>query len=121
MLQRHLSSLSVETFPVRLEVLLRDLHSSQVVPAFEWVLGIRGLFLTMLLFPSATGIMKLFTLCGGDTSFAMSLRGRIPDVSRFSISSRSATTISLFQILPAIHTYPMEYSSKNCLTKLAEP
>ena len=49
-LQRHLLILSVEALPVRLQVLQRDLHSLQVVPASEWVLGIRGLFLTILLY-----------------------------------------------------------------------
>ena len=48
-LQHHLSILSVEDLPVRLEVLHWDLRSLQVVPASEWVLGIRGLFLTILL------------------------------------------------------------------------
>ena len=49
-LLRHLLfRLLVETFPVRLEVLHSDLHSLQDVPALEWVLGIRALFLTVLL------------------------------------------------------------------------
>ena len=44
--QRHLLILSVETLPARLEVLHWDLHSLRFVLASEWVLGIRGLFLT---------------------------------------------------------------------------
>ena len=53
-LQRHLLFLSVET--VRLGILLGDLHSLQVVPALEWVLGLRGLFQTILLFHLRLGI-----------------------------------------------------------------
>ena len=47
--QRHLLIVSVEAFPVRLEVLHWNLHSLRFVPALEWVLGIRCLFLTILL------------------------------------------------------------------------
>ena len=55
-LQRHLLVLSVEDLPVRLEVLHWDLRSPQVVPALEWVLWIRGLFLTILLYHLLLGM-----------------------------------------------------------------
>ena len=49
-LQRHLWVLPVEALPIRLEFLHWDFHSIQVDPAFECVLGICSLFLTVLLF-----------------------------------------------------------------------
>ena len=54
--QRHPLFLSVETSPSFLEVLPWDLHSLQVVPALEWILGFRSLFQTMLLFQLRLGI-----------------------------------------------------------------
>ena len=42
--------LSVQTLVVRLEFLRWDLRSLQVVTAFEWLLQIRGLYLTTLLY-----------------------------------------------------------------------
>ena len=53
--------LAVEALPVRLEALLWDLHSLQVVPALEWVLGIRGLFRTILLFHLPLELWNLLT------------------------------------------------------------
>ena len=47
-LQRHLLILSVETLPLRLEVFHWKLRSFLFVPVFEWVLGSRSLFLTIL-------------------------------------------------------------------------
>ena len=52
----HLLFLSVETLPVRHEVLHWDLHSLRVVPALEWVLGIRGPFLAIVLYHLPLGI-----------------------------------------------------------------
>ena len=48
--QRHLLIRSVEALPVHLEVLHWGLHSLRFVHASEWVLGIRCLFLTILLY-----------------------------------------------------------------------
>ena len=57
-LQRHLLFLSVEALPTRREVLHWDLHSPQVVPAFEWVLGVSALFRQFFAIPSAAGSLK---------------------------------------------------------------
>ena len=48
-LHRYLLVLSVEALPICLEVLHWDLHSLRSVPTSEWILGIRSLFLTILL------------------------------------------------------------------------
>ena len=48
-LQRHLWILSVETLTDHHKVLCWDLRSLRLVPASEWVLGNRSLFLTILL------------------------------------------------------------------------
>ena len=69
------------------------IHSLQVVPATEWVLGNRSLFPTILLFH-----LRL----GKQTSFALILRGLISDASNVSKSSKSATKKSPFQIHRAI-------------------
>ena len=42
--------MSVETLPSFLEVLLRGIFTPEVVPASEWILGLRDLFQTILLF-----------------------------------------------------------------------
>ena len=55
-LQSHLLILSVEDFPVRLEVLHWDFHSLQFVTTWEWVLGIRNLFRLILLYHLQLGI-----------------------------------------------------------------
>ena len=55
-LQHYLSILSVEALPVCLEVLRWDLHTVRFVPAWEWVLRIRSLFLTILLYHLLLGI-----------------------------------------------------------------
>ena len=58
--QRHLLLvLPVETLPNRLEVLRWDLRSLRFFPAWEWVLGIRGLFLTILLYHLLLGEYEL--------------------------------------------------------------
>ena len=86
-LQRHLLFLSVETFPVRLEVLRR------VGSWNSWSLSDN--FAT----PSAVGKRNCSLLRGvKKTSFALILRGWISDASSFSNSSMSATRISLFKI-----------------------
>ena len=74
-LQRHLLILSVETLPVRLEVLHWDLRSSRFVPAVEWVLGIRSLLLTIFLYHLLLGISTHLLFCDLTTSFALILRG----------------------------------------------
>ena len=104
-LQRHLLILSIETPPVHLEVLHRDLRSLQVVPVLEWILGILGLLLTILLFHLLLGIWLSSPICEINTSFALMFRGLISDASNFSKSSRSAIRMSPFQISPrSMHT-----------------
>ena len=73
--QRHLLCLLVETLPIRLEVLHSDFHSSRSVPALEWVLGIRSLFLTVLLYHPLLGIWIHLLFCDINTSFALILWG----------------------------------------------
>ena len=65
--------------------------------------------------PSAAGTIKSSLLCGVNISFALSLRGWIPDASNFSNSSMSATRISPFQIPPAINAYPRNVPGKKFL------
>ena len=74
-LQRRLWILSVETLLVHHEILCWDLRSSRSVPAFEWVLGIRSLFLTSLLCHLLMGIWIHHLFCLIDTSSALILRG----------------------------------------------
>ena len=105
--QRQLLFLSIETLPVRLEVLHWDLRSLQVVLAFEWVLRIRGLLLTILLYHPLLGILNIHTFVASILLFALILRGLISHASMFSNSSMSAIRISPCQIHPAINAYPM--------------
>ena len=55
-LQRYLWLVSVETLPVHREVLCWNLRSLRLIPVLEWVLGIRSLFLTILLYHLQMGI-----------------------------------------------------------------
>ena len=66
--------LPVETPPIRLEFLLWDLHSLQVGPALEWVLRIRGLFLTILLYHLPLEIKKKIAPFCSQYFFCINLR-----------------------------------------------
>ena len=61
-IQRHLWFLSVESISVHHEVLCWNLRSLRLVPALEWILGIRSVFLTILVhhLQMGTWIQQLF-------------------------------------------------------------
>ena len=78
--------------------------SAEILSLFtvsEWVLGIRGLFLIILLnhLPQEIQILHLFGVIR--TSLAFSLLGYISDASHFSISSISTVRISSSKNPPA--------------------
>ena len=85
-LQRHLWILSVETLPIHHELLCWNLRSLRLVPALEWVLGIRSLFLTILLFHLRMGKTNSPSFWLINTSFALILRGYTSDVFNFSLA-----------------------------------
>ena len=105
-LLRHLLILPVETLPIRLEVLHWDLRSLRSVPALEWVLGHRSLFLTVLLYHLLLGrwIHNLFVWSIHPSRLFFEDKNLMH--TNFSKSSNSAINISSFQIPPAIRSQP---------------
>ena len=65
-------------------------------PALEWDLGIRSLFLTILLYHLQMGILNSFPFRLIKVSFALIRRGQISDASIFCNFSKSAIRISPF-------------------------
>ena len=66
MFPRHLLFLQIETLPCRLEILRWNSLSLRCVPVSEWVLGIRSLFLIILLnhLPQEIQFLRLCGLSG---------------------------------------------------------
>ena len=110
-LQPHLLILSVEALPVRLEVLHWNPQTLRVVPAFEWVLGIRGLFLTIFLFHVLLGMSNIVPLWRQHFLLHWFFKDGFSAASMFSSSSMSATRVSPFLILTSINAYRRAYAS----------
>ena len=113
-LQRHLFILSVETSPW--SYLLKS-SLLTVGFGFEWVLGIRSLFLTTLLNHLLVGkwiIFLTYRCFFGDLIF----RTQISAASNFSKSSRSAIRLFPFQNLPRDSLTAKKDSWKKVLAKL---
>ena len=103
---RHLLFLQVETLPYHHDILRWGSLSLRWIPVSEWVLGIRSLFLLILLshLPQEISILHLFWVIR--THFALSLLGYVSDASNFSNSSISAVRIYSSQILVANRACP---------------
>ena len=105
-LQRHLWFLSEETLPVHHEVLCWNLRSLRMVPALEWILGIRGLFLIVLLYHLQMGIWIHHLLVWPILLSRWFFEDKYLMHPTFPKSSRSAVRRSPFQIPPATSSQP---------------